>query len=143
MVTVDDPEHARFAELNALAGVLPCHRRDELSALLSDADVGPWFRALQFSLCCGLRLGAAGRAASQRLPCAARATRHRRRARRFWHHPQYACRRAPFRFSHRGGPARLPLPEAMAQSQHTSVQQAARYDNDAERRMGRAARLLG
>ena len=37
----------------------------------------------------------------------------------------------------------VPLPEAMAQSQHTSVQQAARYDNDAERRMGRAARLLG
>jgi hypothetical protein len=33
-------------------------------------------------------------------------------------------------------------PEAMAQSQHTSVQQAARYYNDAERRMGRAARLL-
>jgi integrase len=37
----------------------------------------------------------------------------------------------------------VPLPEAMAQSQHTSVQQAARYYNDAERRMGRAARLLG
>jgi hypothetical protein len=34
-----DPEHARFTELNALAGVLPYHRRDELSALLSDADV--------------------------------------------------------------------------------------------------------
>jgi integrase len=37
----------------------------------------------------------------------------------------------------------VPLPEAMAQSQHTSVQQAARYYNDAERRMGKAARLLG
>jgi integrase len=37
----------------------------------------------------------------------------------------------------------VPLPEAMAQSQHKSVQQAARYYNDAERRMGRAARLLG
>jgi integrase len=37
----------------------------------------------------------------------------------------------------------VPLPEAMAQSQHRSVQQAARYYNDAERRMGRAARLLG
>ncbi len=36
---IDDPEHARFNELNALAGVLPYHRRDELSALLSDADV--------------------------------------------------------------------------------------------------------
>jgi len=35
----DDPEHIRFAELNALAGVLPYHRCDELSALLSDADV--------------------------------------------------------------------------------------------------------
>ena len=34
-----DPEEARFAELNALAGVLPYHRRDELSSLLSDADV--------------------------------------------------------------------------------------------------------
>jgi hypothetical protein len=39
MTLADDPEHARFAELNALAGVLPYHRRDELSALLSDADV--------------------------------------------------------------------------------------------------------
>jgi len=39
MTHPDDPEHARFAELNALAGVLPYHRRDELSALLSDADV--------------------------------------------------------------------------------------------------------
>jgi integrase len=37
----------------------------------------------------------------------------------------------------------VPLPEAMAQSQHKSVQQAARYYNDAERKMGRAARLLG
>lgn len=37
----------------------------------------------------------------------------------------------------------VPLPEAMAQSQHRSVQQAARYYNDAERRMGKAARLLG
>jgi integrase len=37
----------------------------------------------------------------------------------------------------------VPLPEAMAQSQHTSVQQASRYYNDAERRLGRAARLLG
>ena len=32
-------EDRRFAELNALAGVLPYHRRDELSSLLSDADV--------------------------------------------------------------------------------------------------------
>ena len=46
MVTVDDPEHARFAELNALAGVLPCHRRFILSMMMynqtqivdSDAD---------------------------------------------------------------------------------------------------------
>lgn len=37
----------------------------------------------------------------------------------------------------------VPLPEAMAQSQHKSVQQAARYYNDAERRLGRGARLLG
>ncbi|MCU0732923.1 MAG: hypothetical protein MUE84_15235, partial [Hyphomonas sp.] len=37
----------------------------------------------------------------------------------------------------------VPFPEAMAQSQHKSVQQAERYYNDAERRMGRAARLLG
>lgn len=35
----DDHEHARFAELGALAGLLPYHRRDELSALLTDADV--------------------------------------------------------------------------------------------------------
>jgi integrase len=34
------------------------------------------------------------------------------------------------------------LPEAMAQSQHRSAQQAARYYNDVERQMGRAARLL-
>jgi integrase len=33
------------------------------------------------------------------------------------------------------------LPEAMQQSQHRSVQQAARYYNNAERSMGRAARL--
>ena len=37
----------------------------------------------------------------------------------------------------------VPLPEAMAQSQHRSVQQAARYYNDAERRLGRGARLMG
>jgi integrase len=36
----------------------------------------------------------------------------------------------------------IPLPEAMQQSQHKSVQQAARYYNDAERQLGRAARLL-
>ena len=39
MTSPDDPEFARFAELNALAGVLPYHRRDALSELLSDADV--------------------------------------------------------------------------------------------------------
>ena len=36
----------------------------------------------------------------------------------------------------------VPLPEAMRQSQHRSVQQAARYYNDAEARLGAAARLL-
>ena len=36
----------------------------------------------------------------------------------------------------------VPLPEAMRQSQHRSVQQAARYYNDAEARFGAAARLL-
>ena len=35
----------------------------------------------------------------------------------------------------------VPLPEAMQQSQHRSVQQAASYYNDAERKLGRAARL--
>jgi len=35
----------------------------------------------------------------------------------------------------------IPLPEAMQQSQHRSVQQAARYYNDADRRQGKAARL--
>ncbi len=34
------------------------------------------------------------------------------------------------------------LPEAMQQSQHRSVQQAASYYNEAERAQGRAARLL-
>jgi integrase len=34
------------------------------------------------------------------------------------------------------------LPEAMQQSQHRSVQQAASYYNEAERRQGRAARLV-
>ena len=34
------------------------------------------------------------------------------------------------------------LPEAMQQSQHKSVQQAASYYNEAERRLGRAARLV-
>jgi integrase len=34
------------------------------------------------------------------------------------------------------------LPEAMQQSQHRSVQQAASYYNDVERRLGRAARLV-
>ena len=33
------------------------------------------------------------------------------------------------------------LPEAMQQSQHRSVQQAARYYNDGQRPLGRAARL--
>jgi len=35
----------------------------------------------------------------------------------------------------------VPLPEAMQQSQHRSVQQAANYYNDAERRRGKGARL--
>jgi integrase len=36
----------------------------------------------------------------------------------------------------------IPLPEAMGQSRHRSVQQAAEYYNSASRRNGRAARLL-
>ncbi|KUM26356.1 integrase [Mesorhizobium loti] len=36
----------------------------------------------------------------------------------------------------------IPLPEAMQQSQHRSVQQASDYYNDAERAVGRAARLI-
>lgn len=36
----------------------------------------------------------------------------------------------------------VPMPEAMRQSQHRSVQQAARYYNDADARLGAAARLL-
>ncbi|MCO5066770.1 MAG: site-specific integrase [Rhizobiaceae bacterium] len=36
----------------------------------------------------------------------------------------------------------ISLPEAMQQSQHKSMQQAARYYNDAERQLGRAARLI-
>lgn len=36
----------------------------------------------------------------------------------------------------------IPLPEAMQQSLHTSVTQAARYYNDSERKQGRAARLM-
>ena len=38
--------------------------------------------------------------------------------------------------------AGVSLPEAMQQSQHRSVQQAASYYNEAERRLGRAARLV-
>jgi integrase len=38
--------------------------------------------------------------------------------------------------------AGVSLPEAMQQSQHRSVQQAASYYNDAERRLGKAARLV-
>jgi integrase len=37
----------------------------------------------------------------------------------------------------------IALPEAMAQSQHRSVQQAARYYNEVEQQLGRAARLAG
>ena len=36
----------------------------------------------------------------------------------------------------------IPLPEAMEQSRHRSVQQASNYYNDATRRSGRAARML-
>jgi integrase len=36
----------------------------------------------------------------------------------------------------------IPLPEAMDQSRHRSVQQASNYYNDATRRSGRAARML-
>lgn len=36
----------------------------------------------------------------------------------------------------------IPLPEAMQQSQHRSVQQASNYSNDAERTLGRAARII-
>ena len=50
--------------------------------------------------------------------------------------------RAARRISDRGGAARgIGLPEAMQQSQHRSVQQAASYYNEGERRQGRAARL--
>ena len=35
----------------------------------------------------------------------------------------------------------IPLPEAMAQSGHKSVQQASNYYNNAERKMGKAARM--
>ena len=38
--------------------------------------------------------------------------------------------------------AACPLPDAMQQSQHRSVNQAARYYNSAERPQGRAARLI-
>ena len=37
----------------------------------------------------------------------------------------------------------IPLPEAMEQSRHRSVQQASSYYNNANRKSGRAARLLG
>jgi integrase len=37
----------------------------------------------------------------------------------------------------------IPLPEAMEQSRHRSVQQASEYYNDAKRRSGQATRLLG
>ncbi|MDH1099367.1 integrase, partial [Rhizobium pusense] len=36
----------------------------------------------------------------------------------------------------------IPLPEAMEQSRHRSVQQASEYYNSATRRSGRAARLM-
>lgn len=36
----------------------------------------------------------------------------------------------------------IPLPEAMQQSQHHSVQQASNYYNDAERTLGRAVRVI-
>jgi len=36
----------------------------------------------------------------------------------------------------------IPLPEAMQQSQHRSVSQAARYYNEAERELGKAARII-
>ncbi|KPF41411.1 integrase [Rhizobium sp. AAP43] len=36
----------------------------------------------------------------------------------------------------------IPLPEAMEQSRHRSIQQASEYYNDAQRRSGRAARLI-
>ena len=36
----------------------------------------------------------------------------------------------------------IPLPEAMQQSQHRSVSQAARYYNEAERELGQAARVI-
>jgi hypothetical protein len=35
----------------------------------------------------------------------------------------------------------VPLPEAMQQSQHRSLQQAASYYNEVERAQGKAARL--
>ncbi len=107
----DDLEHARFAELNSLAGVLPYRRRDKLSALLPDADVATLRHLVESGMGANtLRAIASDLANVER--CALAATG-------------------------------APLPEAMAQSQHTSVQQAARYYNDAERRLGRAARLLG
>ena len=107
----DDLEHARFAELNSLAGVLPYRRRDKLSALLPDADVATLRHLVESGMGANtLRAIASDLAYLERWALAATGA---------------------------------PLPEAMVQSQHTSVQQAARYYNDAERRLGRAARLLG
>jgi hypothetical protein len=49
------------------------------------------------------------------------------------------CARAIFTEAANRG---IPLPEAMQQSLHKSVAQAAGYYNDNERKMGRAARLF-
>ena len=50
----------------------------------------------------------------------------------------HSLRRLPYR----GCPSGRPLPEAMQQSQHRSVNQAARYYNSAERHTGKAARII-
>ena len=125
-----DSETRRFTELHALAGILPYQRRGELSALLSDADAATLRHLVETDAGANTpRALASGLACRGRWRLAAAAPLSCRSPRLDRTKTTEAARQG------------VPLPEATAQSQHKSVQQAARYYNDAGRRLGKGARL--
>jgi|GEM_PF-5846500 len=117
--------HRRAEQLDALEAILPFDRRDQLAALLTDDDVVTLKHLAQQ----GMGENTLRALASDLGYLEA------------W------CRLAtgdPLRSGYLTEAANrgIPLPEAMQQSLHKSVTQAASYYNNAERKNGRAARLI-
>jgi integrase len=107
---------------------------DALRLWLAGADIakGPVFRALD-------RWGAVG--ARALTPQAVNAIVKRRCVLAGLDPTEYSAHGLRSGYLTEAARSGVSLPEAMQQSQHRSVQQAASYYNDAERRQGKAARL--